>query len=119
MTPAAAEPFMPAEGSNHSAMTAKSSQRGRRRGGSAGALCKRSAGCHKLMSLQLVPAAMQNHLRSRSRTDRLVLIDEEDKASSPSYFQWREQTITTKAFKPAPQPQPKANSLVRLFRRFA
>ena len=62
---------------------------------------------------------MQNHLRGRSRTHRLALIDEEDKADSPSYFAWREQTITTKAFKPVSKPQPKPNSLIRLFRRFA
>lgn len=60
---------------------------------------------------------MQNHLRSRSRADRLVLIDEEDQADRPSYFEWREQTMTTKAFQPQAKPKPKANSLIRLFRR--
>jgi hypothetical protein len=62
---------------------------------------------------------MQNQLRSRSRPVRLELLDEEDKGASPSYFQWREQTISTKAFKAEQKPQPKANSLIRLFRRFA
>lgn len=61
---------------------------------------------------------MQNQLRGRSLADRLTLIGEADKSRSPSYFEWREQTITTKAFTPA-KAQPKANSLVRLFRRFA
>ena len=60
---------------------------------------------------------MQNQLRSRPRNDRLALLDEEDKADSPSYFQWQEQTVRTKAFKPTPKPQP--NSIVRLFRRLA
>lgn len=62
---------------------------------------------------------MQTPLRGRSRTDRLALIDEEDKADSPSYFEWREQTISTKAFQPVPKLQPKPNSLIRLFRLFA
>jgi hypothetical protein len=62
---------------------------------------------------------MQNQLRSRSRPVRLELFDEEDKGGSPSYFEWREQTVTTKAFKPEQKPQPKANSLIRLLRRFA
>jgi hypothetical protein len=62
---------------------------------------------------------MQNQLRSRSRPVRLELLDEEEKGGSPSYFEWREQTVTTKAFKPEQKPQPKANSLIRLFRRFA
>ncbi|HEY5758583.1 MAG TPA: hypothetical protein VIU34_22310 [Steroidobacter sp.] len=62
---------------------------------------------------------MQNQLRSRSRPVRLELLDEEDKGGSPSYFEWREQTVSTKAFKPEQKPQPKANSLIRLFRRFA
>lgn len=61
---------------------------------------------------------MQNPLRARSRTDRLALLDEVDKGDSPSYFVWREQTIRTQAFKPAVKSQPKANSLIRLFRRF-
>jgi hypothetical protein len=62
---------------------------------------------------------MQNQLRGRSLADRLILIDEQDNGQSPSYFEWREQTITTKAFKPQPKPQPVTNSIVRLFRRFA
>lgn len=61
---------------------------------------------------------MQNQLRARSRIDGLTLRDEEDKSSSPSYFEWREQTITTKAHQPVAKAQPKINSLVRLFRRF-
>jgi hypothetical protein len=62
---------------------------------------------------------MQNPLR-RSQAARLKLLDEEDKGRSPSYFEWREQTITTQAFKPAVRKQqPKGNPLVRLFRRFA
>lgn len=61
---------------------------------------------------------MQNQLRGRSRPIRLELLDEAEKGGSPSYFQWREQTITTKAFEPEQKPQPKANSLIRLFRRF-
>jgi hypothetical protein len=60
---------------------------------------------------------MQNQLRARSRPVRLELLGEEDKATSPSYFQWCEQTIRTQAFKPE-KPQPKLNSLIRLFRRF-
>jgi hypothetical protein len=47
------------------------------------------------------------------------LIDEEDQAHSPSYFEWQEQTIRTKAFKPVVKPQPKANPILRLFRRSA
>ncbi|MDY6948473.1 MAG: hypothetical protein SXG53_22460 [Pseudomonadota bacterium] len=62
---------------------------------------------------------MQNQLRGRSLTDRLTLIDEVAPGQSPSYFEWREQTITTKAFKPQPKPQAAANSILRLFRRFA
>ena len=62
---------------------------------------------------------MQNQLRGRSLADRLTLSDEVDNARSPSYFEWREQTITTKAYKPTVQVQSKGNSLVRLFRRFA
>jgi hypothetical protein len=61
---------------------------------------------------------MQNQLRGRSLTDRLALLDEHDEARSPSYFEWQEQTITTKAFQPVRQPAPKVNSFVRLFRRF-
>lgn len=62
---------------------------------------------------------MQNQLRGRSLTNRLALIGEEDKARSPSYFEWQEQTITTKAFQPVAKPEPKVNSFIRLFRRFA
>ena len=62
---------------------------------------------------------MQSPLRGRSLTDRLTLIDEAGSGHSPSFFEWREQTITTKAFKPQPKPQPVASSFVRLFRRFA
>ena len=62
---------------------------------------------------------MQNQLRTRSRTLRLELLDEQQKGGSPSYFEWQEQTIRTQAFKPEAKPQPKANSLIRLFRRFA
>jgi hypothetical protein len=61
---------------------------------------------------------MQNPLRARSRIDRLTLLDEEKKASSPSYFEWRERTIRMQAFKPVAKPQAKAGSLARLFRRF-
>jgi hypothetical protein len=61
---------------------------------------------------------MTNQPRARSRNDRLTLLDEEDKSPSLSYFQWREQTITTKAYQPVVKPQPKASSIVRLFRRF-
>ncbi|WP_129774796.1 hypothetical protein [Peristeroidobacter soli] len=61
---------------------------------------------------------MQNQLRARSRIGRLTLIDEDDKSSSPSYFEWREQTIRMQAFKPVAKAQPKAGSLARLFRRF-
>jgi hypothetical protein len=61
---------------------------------------------------------MQNQLRGRSRIDRLTLLDEADKSSSPSYFQWREQTISTKAYQPVVKPRPQANPLLRLFRRF-
>ncbi|GFE87441.1 hypothetical protein [Steroidobacter agaridevorans] len=63
---------------------------------------------------------MQNQARgrSRSRIDRLSLIDEDDTPSSPSYFEWRERTIRTQAYRPEPKPQPKVNSLIRLFRRF-
>jgi hypothetical protein len=62
---------------------------------------------------------MQNQLRTRSRPVRLELLDEEQKEGSPSYFQWREQTIRTEAYKPEAKPQPKVNSIIRLFRRFA
>lgn len=61
---------------------------------------------------------MQKHLRTRSLKDRLVLLDEDDKNSSPSYFQWQEQTIRTKAFQPPRKAPPKPNAIVRLFRRF-
>jgi hypothetical protein len=61
---------------------------------------------------------MQNQLRSRSRPVRLELLDEAEKGGSPSYFEWREQTISTKAFKPEQKSEPKASSLIRLFRRF-
>jgi hypothetical protein len=62
---------------------------------------------------------MQNQLRSRSRALRLELLDEAQKGGSPSYFEWREQTIRTVAFKPERKSPAKANSLIRLFRRFA
>jgi hypothetical protein len=62
---------------------------------------------------------MPNQLRARSRIGRLTLLDEEDKSSSPSYFEWREQTITTRAYQPAAKAQPRIRSLFRLFRRFA
>jgi hypothetical protein len=62
---------------------------------------------------------MSHPLRSRSRIDRLTLIGEEDKASSPSYFQWREQTIRMQAYRPEPKPQPRSNLFIRLFRRSA
>ena len=63
---------------------------------------------------------MQNQVRGRTRPriDRLTLNDEDDKSSSPSYFQWCEQTTRTQAYRPEPKPQPKVNSLIRLFRRF-
>ncbi len=62
---------------------------------------------------------MQNQLRGRARPQRLALLDEEDdKSSSPSYFEWRERTIRTQAYRPAQKPEPKVNSLIRLFRRF-
>ena len=61
---------------------------------------------------------MQNQVRGRTRAPRLTLVDEDEKSSSPSYFQWREQTIRTQPYRPAVQPQPKVNSLIRLFRRF-
>lgn len=61
---------------------------------------------------------MQPRLRARSRIDRLSFIDEDDKSSSPSYFEWREQTIRAKAYQPVVKSQPKTSSLVRLFRRF-
>lgn len=61
---------------------------------------------------------MQNQLRGRSLADRLTLIDEVDSSRSPSYFEWREQTITTKAYQ-AVKPQPKASPITRLLRRFA
>lgn len=64
-------------------------------------------------------APMQSPLRARARIDRLTLLDEADKSSSPSYFQWREQTIATQAYRPVAKAPPKGNSLVRLFRRFA
>lgn len=62
---------------------------------------------------------MSRPLRSRSRTDRLALLDEKDPARSPSYFEWREQTIRTRVFRPEPKPQPKLNPFIRLFRRSA
>lgn len=63
---------------------------------------------------------MQSQLRARarSRPARLELLDEEEKVASPSYFQWCEQTVRTRAFKPEAKPVPKVNSLIRLFRRF-
>ncbi|WP_129646522.1 hypothetical protein [Peristeroidobacter agariperforans] len=61
---------------------------------------------------------MQNQVRGRARIPRLTLNDEDDKSSSPSYFEWREKTIRTQAYRPEPKPQPKVNSLIRLFRRF-
>lgn len=61
---------------------------------------------------------MQNQLRTRSRSLRLELLDEEQKEGSRSYFEWREQTIRTEAFKPERKSAPKANPLIRLFRRF-
>jgi hypothetical protein len=73
----------------------------------------------KLMTLQPGAPLVQNQLRTRSRPVRLELFEEEDKGASPSYFEWREQTIRTQAFKPEQKPQPKANSLIRLIRRLA
>lgn len=61
---------------------------------------------------------MQNQVRGRGRTPRLTLIDEQEQPSSPSYFEWRERTSRIKAYQPVEKPQPKANSLIRLFRRF-
>jgi hypothetical protein len=61
---------------------------------------------------------MQNQLRGRARTDRLALHDEVEDSASPSYFQWCEQTVRTKAYKPVKKTQPKVNSFIRLFRRF-
>lgn len=62
---------------------------------------------------------MPSSPRARSLTARLTLLDEVEKSSSPSYFEWQEQTARIKAFQPALKPEPKRNSLVRLFRRFA
>jgi len=62
---------------------------------------------------------MQPRLRARSRIDRLSFLDEDKKSSSPSFFEWREQTIRTKVYEPVAKPQPKAGSFVRLFRRFS
>ena len=62
---------------------------------------------------------MQNQVRGRARMSRLKLLDEAEKPSSPSYFEWCEQTVRTKAYQPEPKPQPKVNSLLRLFRRFS
>lgn len=61
---------------------------------------------------------MQNPVRGRPRVHRLALLDEEDSSSSPSYFEWREQTVRTRAYQPVPKAQPKLNSFIRLFRRF-
>ena len=58
---------------------------------------------------------MQNHLRRvSSRNDRVAFLDEEEEARSPSYFEWREQTVRTPALKVEPKP----GALTRLFRRF-
>lgn len=46
------------------------------------------------------------------------MIDEDEQPATPSYFEWREQTIRTRAYRPEPKVEPKVNSLVRLFRRF-
>lgn len=90
--------------------TGEFSQRNHRRLPSVDPLCQPGAG-HRIL------APMQNPLRTRARNDRLALLDEVEKSDSPSYFQWREQTIRTQAYQPVPKPQP--GSIVRLFRRLA
>ncbi len=54
----------------------------------------------------------------RPKTDRLALNDEESSSDSPSFFEWREKTIRTQAFKPTPPPRSKGNVIVRLLRMF-
>jgi len=63
-------------------------------------------------------ALMQNNLRRASfRNDRVnFLRDEEEEARSPSYFEWREQTVRTPVLKVEIKTKPGA--LTRLFRRF-
>jgi len=61
---------------------------------------------------------MHNQVRGRARNPRLKLTEEGDNFSSPSYFEWCEQTVRTKVHRPEAKPQPKVNSLIRLFRRF-
>lgn len=60
----------------------------------------------------------QNSRNGRSRNDRLALNEEENSSHSPSYFEWREKTIRTQAFKPEPKPESKRNPILRLFRLF-
>lgn len=61
---------------------------------------------------------MQTPRNGRSRNERLALLDDEDSPQSPSYFEWREKTIRTQAYKPTPKPAPKVNAIQRLFRLF-
>jgi hypothetical protein len=62
-------------------------------------------------------ALVQNTLRSSHRMKRITALEKEE-ASSPSYFQWREQTIRMPAVSPAPR-QAQPGSLIRLLRRIA
>ena len=63
-------------------------------------------------------ALMQNNLRGGQRMKRVdLLMNDEEDASSPSYFEWREQTVRMPAVTPVRRSS--GSSIVRLFRRFA
>lgn len=61
---------------------------------------------------------MQSPRNGRSRNERLALLDDDDSPQSPSYFEWREKTIRTQAYRLEPKPEPKRNAIQRLFRLF-
>jgi hypothetical protein len=60
---------------------------------------------------------MQNNLRDGHRVKRIGALEAKAEASSPSYFQWQEQTVRMPAVSVAPQRH--SSPIVRLFRRIA
>jgi hypothetical protein len=60
---------------------------------------------------------MQNNLRDNHRVKRVAVLEAKAEASSPSYFQWQEQTVRMAAVSAPQRPHP--SPIVRLFRHIA